>query len=344
MPGEISGVLRLASLQRTRPLIISALMGAGWRDDSQKALQLVQRTAATHIEQSHTIAAVVTELRKAGIEPVLLKGLGLARNYPEPLLRKCGDIDLYVGKENYDKACEVVMGMTSEEAIKNSIKSTKHLHISVGGFKVELHRVSEEIADRRHNDVYQAIADNGLSQDLVPLNFDGTTVNTPADSFNAFFIFHHFLHHFFSGGIGLRQVCDWVMFLHSRAGKLDTSVAEDALKGMNLLSFWQTFACIAVDYLGLPAAEMPFYRAGMEREAAGALGLILAEGNFGMGRKDRQNRPQGYLAGKLYSFRMTIRRYIALCRIFPRERRAIFAKIIRFTLHGSGRVIKDLRR
>ena len=32
----------------------------------------------------------------------------LARNYPVPELRACGDVDIYVGSKNYMKACEVL--------------------------------------------------------------------------------------------------------------------------------------------------------------------------------------------------------------------------------------------
>ena len=44
-------------------------------------------------------------LEKAGIQPVLMKGAGLAALYPDPSMRQWGDIDLFVGKEQYHPAC-----------------------------------------------------------------------------------------------------------------------------------------------------------------------------------------------------------------------------------------------
>lgn len=37
------------------------------------------------------------------VSPILMKGQGLAYNYPQPLHRQCGDIDVYVGKSGFDK-------------------------------------------------------------------------------------------------------------------------------------------------------------------------------------------------------------------------------------------------
>ena len=48
----------------------------------------------SHTLLNKTLVTVVSALRENGIESVLLKGQALARNYPQPDLRQCGDIDL----------------------------------------------------------------------------------------------------------------------------------------------------------------------------------------------------------------------------------------------------------
>lgn len=62
-----------------------------------------------HSQMNMTLQLLVLTLRKAGIEPVLLKGQGLSRYYPTPELRQCGDIDIYVGEENYEKAYDAIL-------------------------------------------------------------------------------------------------------------------------------------------------------------------------------------------------------------------------------------------
>jgi hypothetical protein len=54
------------------------------------------------------IATVVGRLNDAGIEPILVKGWSMSQQYPAPLLRPAGDIDLRVREAEYEKALEVL--------------------------------------------------------------------------------------------------------------------------------------------------------------------------------------------------------------------------------------------
>ena len=56
---------------------------------------LLQIEENNHI-LNQEIAKVYTLYRANQIEPVLLKGQGVAQNYRNPLHRQCGDIDFYI--------------------------------------------------------------------------------------------------------------------------------------------------------------------------------------------------------------------------------------------------------
>ena len=70
-----------------------------------------------HVKLQHTLSLAWNALVDAGIKPVLLKGAGLAALYPDPQMRPYGDIDLFVGKEQYHHAC-AVMRNTFPKALK----------------------------------------------------------------------------------------------------------------------------------------------------------------------------------------------------------------------------------
>ncbi|MBO4416633.1 MAG: nucleotidyltransferase family protein [Bacteroidales bacterium] len=330
MPQDIDAIRIIAKMQRTRPMIISALLNAGWQCDNPQPLELVRKTAATHVRMDHCLANVVTTLRNGGVEPVLLKGQGLARNYLQPLLRECGDIDLYVGREQYEKACAIINGTATEQE-KSEATVTKlhyglpHYEPHIGKVFIEIHSISSICLNKKDNAIYQALANKGLSNDLVPLVFDGVTVNTPSDSFNAFYIFFHMQRHFLRGGIGLRQMCDWIRFLHTHASTIDPSFFESTLDALELRAVWNLFASIAIDYLGLPAEEMPLYQPGLKKEAELVLECIFEEGNFGKGRTLRdKGRPKGHLAGKLYSNKHILERHLMLLRLYPGSKRVVW--------------------
>ena len=50
------------------------------------------------------IALFIEKLRKADIYTLLVKGQGVAQCYERPLLRACGDVDLLLSANNYEKA------------------------------------------------------------------------------------------------------------------------------------------------------------------------------------------------------------------------------------------------
>ena len=47
-------------------------------------------------------------------------------------------------------------------------------------------------------------------------------------------VFTHFLHHFFIGGVGLRQICDWCRLLWTYRESLDRGLLESRIRKMGL--------------------------------------------------------------------------------------------------------------
>ena len=87
------------------------------------------------------------------------------------------------------------------------------------------------------------------------------------------------------------------------------------------------FGYIAVNTLGLPADEMPFYDPKYKKAAKKVLELIMLEGNFGKENMKGYNRPKGYIAGKWYSFKKRFGRNFRVLRIFPKESLRHMAKV-----------------
>lgn len=242
------------------------------------------------------LGEVKAKLDGAGIPFVLLKGLGCDFYYPEYGLRNLGDIDIYVGEENYGRAAEV-FGCDAAAS-----RSPKHFSVTVQDVTVEVHRACEILPSRRADRHFRRLAAEGLflgpaaeyrtgsdapatsngsaaeagsasgsvssSADsgsaaegaaarINILNIGGVEVRVPQDDFNAIYLFVHFFDHFLGGGCGLRQVCDWALFLHARRDSLDRDYLASALEDLGLTNAWRTFGALAVRHLGLPAGSLP---------------------------------------------------------------------------------------
>ena len=322
---DISQIINIAKAQSVLGLVANVILSDSAFSEklpvqeSAKLKHFVMSNLSTSQMLNNSLLLIVQELRKHGVDPVLLKGQGIAKYYPVPELRQCGDIDIYVGQEKFTKACEVIGAMSTPEDHQGDIPSLKHFHTRIGNAFIEIHRYTDVYYPKRLNRVYQKISDDGMSSGLVPLDFSGVSVMSPSVNFNVFFIFNHFWHHFIADGVGLRQICDWVLLLHHNYGKIDLQYLESVLNQMGLMKQWKVFGCLAVDVLGLPRKEMPFYDNQYQKLSVKVLDLIMLEGNFGKENLKGYKRPEGYVAGKWYSFRKRAKRNLRVLRLFPKD-------------------------
>ena len=107
---------------------------------------------------------------------------------------------------------------------------------------------------------------------------------------------------------------------------------------MHLLKEWQVFGEMVVDYLGLPADEMPLYTGKYKKQSFLLMNLIMREGNFAIEKHKQYKRPQGYVSGKLYSLVQQTKRDIYIYRMFPRQALKHLAKVL---FGGIGIVFND---
>lgn len=274
--------------------------------------------AQLHLTLNAVLVEVVKLFEQNGIDTVLLKGQGVAANYPSPTLRQCGDIDLYVGKENYLKACALLKRISSDSS--QNQENEVHWHTEYKGVMVEIHRIIGRLASPARDKRFERWSVEQLTSDKsMAVTIDGYDINIPPVNFNAIYIFNHIWHHFMIGGIGLRQLCDWALFLHTYRDKIDSDELERRLKSFGLLNPWRILASIVVKYLGLPADECPLYEHEMDIKADQVIAIIIRDGNFGNYTPHKSERPQGYVAGKLHNVKLITGRCIMLLNIVPKN-------------------------
>lgn len=226
-------------------------------------------------------------LEKAGIKPVLMKGAGLAALYPDPSMRQWGDIDLFVGKEQYHPAC-AVMRETFPGALKfdEELDHYKHYNIIADGVSIETHRVSVSFShpiDERRYAKMEAFGVKHASElvigDLRLQIFEPT--------FNALFVFLHSWEHMMSSGASIRQLCDLALLLHKYKEAIDARLLRKWLKALHLYDVWQLYAYNLVQSLGYPRDEVLFYTESVAARAEKMMADLLA------GRMDERLKDAG---------------------------------------------------
>lgn len=266
------------------------------------ALQLEQRNRA----MNEFLESLIQGMRSAGIYALLLKGQGIAQCYEKPLWRASGDIDLLLGKDDFKKTEAFLM--PSSTVVEEADSYKLHGAMTMGSWLVETHGTLRgglwKQLDRSLDKVQAAIFYEGKVRSWMN---GKTQVFLPNADEDIVYVFSHILQHFFRGGIGLRQICDWCRLLWTYRDSIDTRLLGKRLKEMGVVTEWKAFAALAVHWLGMPSEAMPLYSSAPRWRRKGniVIGLIIEAGNFG------QNRDLNYQ--KQYSF--LIRKAISLWRL-----------------------------
>lgn len=329
---DYSAVMKLAEEQSVVGLVAAGLEHVvDVKVPQQWALQFAGQTIL--LEQRNKamnefLADIVEKMRTAGIYTLLLKGQGVAQCYERPLWRSCGDIDFLLSYDNYEKAKSflIPLAFRTEQEIGN-----KHLAFTIDQWIVELHGDLHCGLSHRIDSILDSIQDDIFYGGNVRSWQNGKTqVFQPKADQDAVFIFTHILQHFFRGGIGLRQVCDWCRLLWVYRKKLDVTLLEKRLKSMGLMTEWKAFESFAVDYLGMPAEAMPLYStdAKWKRKADKICGFILEVGNFGHNRDNSYYGKYPFLIRKTYSFGRRCYDLLRHAKIFPWDSIKFFPSIL----------------
>lgn len=260
-------------------------------------LQIEQRNQAMNA----FIADLISRMRRAGIYTLLLKGQGVAQCYDKPMWRACGDVDLFLSDDNYEKAKAFLVPLAS--SVEEEYVREKHLGMTIDGFVVELHgRLYSGLSSRIERELDKVYKDTFYSGAVRSWNDNGVQVFLLKEDNDVFYVFTHILQHFYKEGVGLRQICDWCRLLWTYRDKLDLRLLESRLRKVGLMSEWKAFGAYAVEYLGMPVDVMPFYSNGncWKRKAKRINKFVMNVGNMGHNRENAY-RKYPYMIRKCFS-------------------------------------------
>ena len=326
--------LVLNTHQGTGPLVFPYILTQNTVSPAVRAhmKSVCMATMQNQVPLHLTLAKAWSALQKAGIRAVLMKGAGLAALYPEPYYRAWGDIDLFVGKEQYHAAC-ATMRETFPSALKfdEELEHYKHYNLIADGVSIEMHRVSIALQHPLDERRYARMESEGMAH-TESLVLNELEVQVPEPTYNALFVFFHSWEHMISAGANLRQLCDLALLLHRYAKKINPEVLKRNLRSLHLLEPWQLYMYILVHYMGLPEEEAAGYT---PRAAAHADRLMedLLSGRMRAPKQDEKT-PAGRILRKWYTMKGRNADARRIARYSPAYARHM---IVTTWLHGAAR-------
>ena len=262
------------------------------------------------------IPVLFRTLDQLEVKSWLLKGQGVAQCYENPLRRTSGDIDVFFPIDGeYKKAREDFLRHLKPEDVHNDNHQTKTLEFDYKGIYIELHgQIVAEVNRRSERNFKTFMSDCQVEKGDI---WNGATL--PPSRFDAVFIFMHMVRHYFGGGIGLRQVSDWMRYVHVHRQDIQKEQLKEDLQKTGLFKLWQAFGCMAVECLGCPSESMFFYSSSFTKQGARLLKYILESGNFGYYDERTKSDSRIYLVRRFVAFWGHLQMKLRNLMMFPEE-------------------------
>lgn len=229
------------------------------------------------------------ELMTANEMPyVAMKGLASAMYYPEPSLRSMGDVDFLVEKENVSRAGKLL------ESIGFAVDHGEEddgIHIAYTRQPMsiwELHHSVNGIPNNEVGVIIRAEMDKAIST-AETAEVDGSVCRLPDNLHHGLTMLLHTASHLTSEGVGMRHLCDWVVFASALSDAEFREIFEKKLKSFGLWRFAQALTLLGIRYLGAPNRVWTLEAVESHKlddtTLEGLMNDILSGGNFGT--KDR---------------------------------------------------------
>ena len=276
-----------------------------------------------NLRLNKVLAELVGLLRQAEIPFVVMKGQVAASLYPNPLRRQPGDIDILVGDGYFDAACQL---LEMEGATAGEVAPEKHTEYRFHEAVVEMHHTMLDLSNPSAMDYIASLDLRELTEVTKVADY---SVPGFKPAFNCAYMLGHMVHHLLTEGLGLRQVCDWMLLMRAieagRYGDTETLKAEirQHVGGLGLENAYEAFLMLGIRDFGL-SEEVWKTDCGKraERNAADLLDFILSSGNFG--KKENQKKSSHSLSGNISNAWLYLKHVAKMRNIAPNEVRHFF--------------------
>jgi hypothetical protein len=283
-------VLSLAETHRMLPMIYQATYrcpGAQAADPRLLARykMIAIQMVAIQAQKTAEFLPLLRELKEAGVEPMVVKGILCRRLYPNPDHRMSSDEDVLILPEQFP-ACHQVLtryGLTTADPETDAYEIP---YSRPGGvLYLEIHRSLFPDGQKAYGDLnrfFRTVRDRAVEIDGVP---------TMAPTDHMLYLLCHAFKHFLHSGFGIRQVCDLILFANRFGSQIDWLEVLDRCRQIRAEQFAAGLFRIGWKYLGfsLEHSRFPIQWQAIYVDEEPLLLDILLSGIYGGATMSRQH-------------------------------------------------------
>lgn len=278
---EWTDILDLAEDQGVLFLILQGCPYVRRQMSSSEWLKWRSKLVSTMINNDSLMALqskLLSLLAETGIPCAVLKGSSIAACYYDPVVRALGDIDLLVPPQYVDQAAALLLAQ-GFSAPEESFSHPYHIDFYKNNAVVELHFAASSYPDSAAGMEAKGIMES-CWQDIRDKQVSGYSFPCFSDVHQAFSLLLHMQRHMTTGCIGLRQLCDWTVFLKSVPQENFRERILPKLQNCGLAEFAAVLTMTAVWYLGLEPEYATWCQRVRESSIRAMIHEILREGSI----------------------------------------------------------------
>lgn len=211
-----------------------------------------------------------------GLQPVVLKGQSIARLYRHPLARECGDIDLHF--PIHGQAAQALCVLRDAGVHPQAKPDGSHLY-SWQDVPVEHHPRLTDLASPFARRRLSGMLSRFPSQSVALGMGTHAQIMVPEPTVSLFIQSTHILKHAMGWGIGLRQMADMAVSLHSQPSQIDGRAYQRACSEAGILHWNSLLHGFLTQCFDLPLQMLPY--ADRIFDSQPLQQRVWCDGNFG---------------------------------------------------------------
>ena len=279
---NMATIMQLAKCQSVIGLIADAIISNDipiGRDNVMTLLSYLNAVKRNNRNVDEGLTELCSLLKNNSIGYFVFKGQTMAHLYGKQNIRCAGDVDFYCAEKDRGRLLELLKNDVSF----NDEVSFKHLSYKKDAVDFELHFKLANFSVKRHQEFWDSLIEAEIKNKKCDnISINDIDVSTLSPTTNAVYLFIHIYHHFMKEGIGLRQLCDWAIFLNHYRNDINRDKVEEILNKLGYMKAYCAFGSILLDKLGLEKDSFPFsINENDRRWGKKVLKVIYHGGNFG---------------------------------------------------------------
>ncbi len=246
---NLNRILRFSSAHLVYPLVVDALYKL-----SPERMEIHRRAAekltVRQAERTASFLLLYRKMQEKGLEPLVMKGITVRNLYPEPELRPSVDEDLLIQAEEIHTYHDFLM-KEGYEASGEDISPENDAEITYlnkdSYVCLEVHKVPFASKEEAYGDLNTLFE----GRDFIRTDIHGIPVKTFPHTRHFLYLITHAYKHLIYSGIGIRQLCDMVLFLEHYGSFIDWKEISSSCREKHLYTFLEAVLKICIRHLGL---------------------------------------------------------------------------------------------